>query len=201
MAVAGRRGDRPSARTVVGSRELDSDAALESGDGGDRVPVAAEGVEVLVAAIDELAARDHERERVGIHRVVVLEGLVEDLLAQREHDRLEVARFLERGECGDARRAGVGAELDGGRGQLVFGATDGCVCAHPLAAAPVEQRDAELDHRADRLASAVVVERDTEAKLGQECTDALGAGEVLCTVARARPAARSRLAATALASS
>ena len=60
-----------------------------------------------MAGVGELAARDDQLERVGVHRVVVEQRLVDDLLAQRQHDVAEVARFLVRGERGDARGAGL----------------------------------------------------------------------------------------------
>ena len=77
-----------------------------------------------MAGVGELAARDDQLERVGVHRVVVEQRLVDDLLAQRQHDVAQVARFLVRGERGDPRGAGVGAQLDGGRGELVLGARE-----------------------------------------------------------------------------
>jgi len=45
--------------------------------------------------VGELATREDQLERARVHRVVMEQGLVDDLLAERQHDLAQVAAHLE----------------------------------------------------------------------------------------------------------
>ena len=93
LSARDRHGDLSASESVsrwragIAARRAERDAAAQRGDLGHRIPVAAQRIEVLLARVGELAARDDQLERVGIHRVVVEQRLVDDLLAQRQDRR------------------------------------------------------------------------------------------------------------------
>src|SRR5678816_1627130 len=105
--------------------------------------IPAQGLDILVAGVDQSLASRDQRERVRVHRIVVLESLVHDLLAEREYDVAKVARLGVRGQRCDPGRSGRGTQLDRRGGKHVLGTLLVRAGPGPWSAAPVEQRDAD----------------------------------------------------------
>src|SRR3569623_509865 len=110
-ASATRPGPSIVLRLSVIDRPPEHDATAKRRDLGHRVGVAAQRFEIARSAVREVLAREDQLERIGIHRVVVEQRLVDALLAQRHQHVVDVARLGVRGECGAAAGAGTRAQL------------------------------------------------------------------------------------------
>jgi hypothetical protein len=76
-------------------------------------------VDVLAPGVRELAPGREQLERRRVHRVVLAQRLVDDLLAQRQHDVAQVARLGVGPEHLLPHRPRGRAQVDRVRGQLV----------------------------------------------------------------------------------